>query len=133
MEDIQQRVDYYLKHLVGPLVLATAFEVFVQTQDRVFMLTWLANGAILLYIFARFFKESSAHELKWLAALSGLVMTLIVAIVKIFLFKEIWYVFNAFTEPLVVAALMGGFTYIVASVIKKSAHQLLSIKKGGES
>lgn len=132
-EEIQQRVDYFTKQLIGPIALATAFEVFVQVQHRAFLLTWIANGAILAYIFGRFYKESTVHELKWVAALSGFVITLVVSICKIFFFKEIWYVFNAFSEPLITAAIMAAVTYLVATLMKKSAHVVLSIKKGGES
>lgn len=132
-EDIQQRVDYFVKQLIGPIALAAAFEVFIQTQDRAPLLTWIANGAILAYIFGRFYKDSSVHELKWSAALSGLTITLIAAISKIFVFKEIWYVFNAFTEPLIVATIMGGAAYVAGTLVKKSTHFVWSIKKGGES
>lgn len=132
-EDIQQRVDYFVKQLLGPIALAAAFEVFVQTQDRAPLLTWIANAAILAYIFGRFYKDSSVHELKWAAALSGVVISLITAVAKIIFFKEIWYVFNAFTEPLIVAAIMGSVAYVAGTLMRKSAHFVWSIKKGGES
>lgn len=132
-EEIQQRVDYFTRQLIGPVLLATAFEVFVQVQHRAFFLTWIANAAILSYIFGRFYKDSTVHELKWAAAMSGFIITLVVAIGKIFFFKEIWYVFNAFTEPLITATIMAVVTYAVATLMKKSAHLVLSSKKGGES
>lgn len=132
-QDIQQRVDYFLKQLIGPVCLAMAFEVFVQTQSHATALTWVANGALLTYVLVRFHKDSQPHELKWVAAMAGFVVAVIVALAKIFFFKQIWYVFNAFTEPLIVAAVMGLVAYGVATLLKKSTHLMLSMKKGGES
>lgn len=132
-EDIQQRVDYFLKQLIGPVLLAAAFEIFVQYQEHTAALVWFANGAVFTYIFARFYKDAQAHELQWVTGLTGLTITFIVAVVKIFLFKEIWYLFNAFTEPLVVGAIMGVAALATATLLKKSTHLMLSIKKGGES
>ena len=132
-EAIQQRVDYFLKQLIGPVLLATAFEIFVQFQERTFTLVWIANAAIFIYIFVRFYTHSQATELKWVAAFAGLTITFIVAVVKIFLFKEIWYLFNAFTEPLIVAFIMGATALGLATALKKSTQLVVSNKKGGES
>lgn len=132
-EDIQSRVDYFKKQLIGPILLTAAFEIFVQYHPRATVLVWVANAGLITYLLGRFAKHSQGTELPWVAGISGFLITVIVALFKIFLYQEIWYVFNAFTEPFIVGTILAVVTLVCVTMMRKATALSMRLKKGGES
>ncbi|MBU0732135.1 hypothetical protein KKC88_04620 [Patescibacteria group bacterium] len=112
--DTQALAEKYFRTFFLPGIIATIFAVSAQFIDNTFWISLIAYVALLMYVSWRLYEEKASPKISfWAMFVAMLMITFLVAVVKLVINFKFVYFLNLITEPLIYAIIGGALGYLV--------------------
>jgi len=119
-EEGQTMPEKYFRTFFLPGLIAAIFAISAQFIDNTFWISLIAYTALLAYISWKLYEEKVDPIISfWTLFVAMLLITFLVAAIKLVLNFKFVYFLNLITEPLIYAIIGGALGYLVMLALKK--------------
>ena len=119
-EETQTLAEKYFRTFFLPGLIAVVFAISAQFIDNTFWISLIAYIALLAYVSWKLYEEKASPQTAfWALFVAMLIITFLVAVVKLFINFKFVYFLNLITEPLIYAIIGGALGYLVILALSK--------------